>query len=252
MPKASLSTIGGTIRAIFFDLDDTLCDAQSAFRAGLAAAFQVLRARVPDLEEARLRATWQRVNADLFVAVNAGAMLMAEARRERFRRTLRVLDLADDALADQLDRLLGETQLRHLTLFPDAAVLDTLRGQVSIGIITNGAGDAHPDSQRTKAAHLGLLDRVDHFWVSDEIGWRKPDPRAFQPALDALDLAPASCLFVGDSLVNDIAGAVAVGMPSVLIWRDAQLFAPAPDGPVPTVVLTSLLDLPGLVAPAAV
>lgn len=247
MHKVALSTI----RAIFFDLDDTLCDSRSAFRAGRDAAFQALLARCPSLDVDRLRAAWERVNAVLLAAVNAGAMLMADARRERFRRTLRALDRADDALADQLDLLLGETQLRHLALFPDAAVLDRLRGRVALGIITNGAGDAHPDSQRTKAAHLGLLDRVDRFWVSDDIGWRKPDPRAFQPALDALGLAPAACLFVGDSLANDIAGATASGMPSALIWRDARPFAPALDGPRPTVVLASLLELVGLVTPSA-
>ena len=241
-----------TIRAIFFDLDDTLCDARSAFRAGRDAAFQALLARSPGLDEGRLRATWARVNGELFSALDAGVMLMADVRRERFRRTLRALDLADDALADQLDLLLGETQLRQLTLFPDAVVLDALRGQFPLGIITNGAGDGHPDSQRTKAAHLGLLDRVDTVWVSDDMGWRKPDPRAFRPAFEMLGLDPVACLYVGDSLTTDIAGAAVSGMASALIWRDARPFAPAPDGPDgprPTVVLASLLELPRLVAP---
>lgn len=238
-----------TIQAIFFDLDDTLCDARSAFRAGRDVAFQTLLAQRPDLDRAHLRAAWVRVNSDLFRAVNAGAMLMADARHQRFRRTLRALDLPDDTLADQLDLLLGETQLRHLALFPDAAVLNALRGQFHIGIITNGAGDAHPDSQRTKAAHLGLLERVQSFWVSDEIGARKPDPRAFQPALAAIGLVPSACLFVGDSLPNDIAGAAATGMLSALIWRDAHAFAPTSDDPQPTFVLASLLDLPALIAP---
>jgi HAD superfamily hydrolase (TIGR01509 family) len=239
------------IRAIFFDLDDTLCDARPAFRAGRDDAFQALLARWPDLDRARVCATWERVNDELFVAVNAGTMLMAGARRERFRRTLRALDRADDAFADQLDLLLGETQLRHLALFPDAAVLDTLRGQVRTGIITNGAGDAHPDSQRTKAAHLRLLDRVEGIWISDEMGARKPDPHAFWPACRALGLAPGACLFVGDSLTNDIAGATSAGMRTALIRRDGAPFAPAPGDPRPSAVLAALGELPRMVAAAA-
>lgn len=231
------------IRAIFFDLDDTLCDARPAFRAGRDAAFGALLARWPHLDAEGIRAAWEQVNAELFAILNAGTMRMADVRGERFRRTLRVLGREDDAFADQLDWLLGETQLHQLALFPDADILDTLRGQVHTGIITNGAGDAHPDSQRTKAASLGLLDRVERIWISDEMGVRKPNPQAFQPACRALGLAPDTCLFVGDSLTNDIAGAAAAGMPTALIWRDSLPFAPTPADPRPTLVLTSLHDL---------
>ena len=231
-------------RAIFFDLDDTLCNAQTAFRAGRVVAFNALLAERPDLDAARLLATWEDVHTVLFAALDAGAMTMAEVRRERFRRTLRILDLADDALADRVDLILGETQLRHLRLFPDATVLETLRERMPVGVITNGAGDAHPDSQRSKAAHLDLLDRVDSFWVSDETGFRKPDARAFQPGLASVGLAPTACVYVGDSIATDVAGAVAAGMRAALIWRDTTQDMPARINGAPDIaVIRSLLDL---------
>jgi putative hydrolase of the HAD superfamily len=90
-----------------------------------------------------------------------------------------------------------------------------------LGVITNGAGDTHPDSQRTKAESLQLLGRVDGFWVSDEMGYRKPDPWAFLPALQVVGASAEDCLFVGDSLEADIAGANAAGMRSALIMRRA-------------------------------
>jgi putative hydrolase of the HAD superfamily len=54
------------------------------------------------------------------------------------------------------------------------------------------------------------------------VGVRKPDPRIFRHALDALRLAPRDAVFVGDSATRDMAGARGVGMPHAwLVRRDA-------------------------------
>lgn len=236
------------IRAVFFDLDDTLCDAATAFQAGRAAAFARLCARHPALTNHEVERAWAGVRETLFRELDAGRLTMAEVRLRRFRATLRALGIADDAFADQLDLLLGTTQLAHLALFPDATVLDVLRGGPHVGIITNGAGDAHPDSQRSKAAHLGLLDRVDSFWVSDEMGYRKPDPRAFQPALNAVGLAPAGCLYVGDAPASDIVGANRAGLRSVLVWRAPSEPPPGAGDERPAAIVHTLSELPALIA----
>jgi putative hydrolase of the HAD superfamily len=44
------------------------------------------------------------------------------------------------------------------------------------------------------------------------VGCKKPDPRIFQAALDALRASPAEAVFVGDSLRRDMAGARGMGM----------------------------------------
>lgn len=208
------------IRAVLFDLDDTLCDAAPAFAAGRDAAFAQALVSLPGVTEMELRAAWDAAHVDLFRALNAGEMTMARVREERFRRVLALLGRSDDRLADHLNSILGQTQLDALRLFDDVAALAELRSKgLFLGVITNGAGDAHTDSQRTKAAHLNLPGKVDGFWVSDEMGYRKPDPRAFLPALQATGAAATECLYIGDSLETDIAGANAAGMRSALIQR---------------------------------
>jgi HAD superfamily hydrolase (TIGR01509 family) len=236
------------IGAVFFDLDDTLCAAAPAFAAGRRAAFAAALASRPTLTASALDDAWRRAHADLLPKLEAGALTMAEVRRLRFRRTLAAAGAPDDALADRLDALLGETQLAHLRRFDDTAALDALRKRgVFVGIITNGADDTHADSQRTKAAQLGLLDAVDGFWASDSMGRRKPDPRAFAPALAAAGYPVERCLYVGDSLANDIAGANAAGLRSVLLLRDADpatLPGSAPDAgqPQPWRIVRSLWE----------
>ncbi len=211
------------IRAVFVDLDDTLCDAAPAFTAGRRAAFAAALAQTPGLTEQALHDAWARVNADLFHALDTGELTMAQVRDTRFQKTLAAAGVHDDRLADALNALLGETQLAHLRAFDDVAALGTLRERgVFVGIITNGADDTQSDSQRTKAERLGLLRQIDGFWVSDTMGYRKPDPRAFLPALSAAGCDPERCLYVGDSRMNDIAGANAAGMRSVLLLRGAS------------------------------
>ena len=60
------------IRAVLFDLDDTLCDAAPAFAAGRAAAFAQALVSLPGVTEAELRAAWDATNVDLFRELDAG------------------------------------------------------------------------------------------------------------------------------------------------------------------------------------
>jgi len=61
---------------------------------------------------------------------------------------------------------------------------------------------------------LALSRFVDWRFVSCETGVRKPDPRAYTGAADALHLEPQQCLFVDDREGN-CAAARQVGMPAV-------------------------------------
>jgi putative hydrolase of the HAD superfamily len=72
---------------------------------------------------------------------------------------------------------------------------------------------------RPLLARLDLLERFEVVVVSCEAGSRKPEPRIFQAATEALGLSPDQVLHVGDSLEHDVMGARAAGMRSVGIRR---------------------------------
>ena len=81
-------------------------------------------------------------------------------------------------------------------------------------------------------ADLGLAERLDVALFSSEVGWRKPHPAMFEQALAALEVDPARTLFVGDSLVNDVGGAAALGIHTCqALWfvADATEGAPEPE-----------------------
>jgi putative hydrolase of the HAD superfamily len=64
----------------------------------------------------------------------------------------------------------------------------------------------------------GVLHLLDGAVYSSEIAWTKPHPGAFRAALEAVGgVDPASAVFVGDRLFDDIHGAKSAGMRAVLV-----------------------------------
>ena len=64
----------------------------------------------------------------------------------------------------------------------------------------------------------GVLEHIDGAVYSSEIDWTKPHPEAFWAALRAVGGSdPATAVFVGDRLFDDIHGAKSAGMRAVLV-----------------------------------
>jgi putative hydrolase of the HAD superfamily len=188
----------------------------------------------------QLLSTWHEVWQEMVAELATGSLKMAQVRSRRIVRVLQRVSYEDQALAAEVDLLLGQELLDQLRCYEDIDMLARLRGRFKVAIVTNGADDDHPDSQRSKALRLGLLEQVDGFFASDAYGARKPEPSFFLAAAAALQVEPSDVVFVGDSPENDIAGANAGGMTSVLLWRRGG--EPPRDHP-PHHVIRSLYEL---------
>lgn len=87
------------------------------------------------------------------------------------------------------------------------AFVDELRASGLItAVLTNGT-----DEVRDEAAALGVTELFDAFFNSAEIGFTKPDPRAFQHVLDELSVDGPQVFFTDDSH-RKLAGATELGM----------------------------------------
>ena len=103
--------------------------------------------------------------------------------------------------------------------------LDRLRAAgLRLGVVSNSDGRVE---EALVAA--GLRDRFDVVLDSALVGVEKPDPAIFRAALDALGVAPAEALYVGDLYEVDVVGARAAGMPAALLGL--VLPGAAPDCP---------------------
>lgn len=86
------------------------------------------------------------------------------------------------------------------------ALADQLRAVgLRTAVLTNGT-----DTIPAEAEHMRLHDHFDAVFNSAEIGYAKPDPRAFFAVLDALEVGPYEVFFTDDS-PEKVAGADALG-----------------------------------------
>ncbi len=94
----------------------------------------------------------------------------------------------------------------------------------------------------------GVLEYFDACVWSCDLPWTKPHREAFIAVMDAVGASdPASCVYVGDRLFDDISGAKAVGMRAVLLPHSDipadQLVAVDVE---PDAVIHRLAELPGV------
>ena len=110
----------------------------------------------------------------------------------------------------------GISRLR-LGLYPHVReVLDALCGRYPLGLVT----DAQSTYARGELHRVGLLDYFDPIIVSGDHGYRKPDRRLFQLALDGMEVAAENALYVGNDMHRDIFGAREAGMRTVMFDSD--------------------------------
>ncbi len=216
------------IRAILFDLDDTLYPERDYVLSGYGVVAEKVAAEAgrprDEIRQWMIARFDEKGREGLFDELLERAGLSADAGRiaelvEAYRRHEPTLRL-DPAVADLLWRL---------------------RQTYRLGLVTDGLGIM----QRRKVAALGLaalVDRVVYCW---ELDAPKPDPGGYRAALTALGCEASQALVVGDRPDHDLAAAAALGIAAVRV-RTAR-FAAQESGPAaqPLMTIDSLLDLEG-------
>jgi HAD superfamily hydrolase (TIGR01509 family) len=181
------------IRAVAFDLDDTLTDWTLGITNAAAAVGD------PTILD-RVRAeTW----------VQRGGLVVD---RHHWRALHEPEKFMDTALVPAFLAALDPP------LFDDARrALEALHGRVTLALLTN-----NPFGADVLTRHGLDADVFDCVAIADP-AFRKPDARAFAPLLATLGLEASAIAYVGDSAVADVEGAVAAGLHAVWLdrWNDA-------------------------------
>lgn len=225
-PAAIVFDLFGTL--VFFD-DTRLPPAPPGLgRAG---------ATVPDLAQRLQRV---RPDADVrdFVAVleRVGREMLARKRAEgieietslRFRQALREIGVSEST-AEEEGRAMAMTHMASLASAvvcpPDrGALLGELAERHRLALLSNFD---HGPTARRILAEAGLDSFFESITISEEEGLRKPVAELFHRTCRRLGLPPRRCLYVGDTMVEDIHGATAAGLGAVRVGGSDGQFAPA-------------------------
>jgi len=124
---------------------------------------------------------------------------------------------ADSAYACAVEITRGWERHENFELYDDVpeALAGLRAAGLRIGLVSNSSRDV-----REFAVHHGL--EVDAGISSFHHGRTKPHASIFRAVLDLLGVEPAEAVMVGDTIADDIEGALAVGMRAILVDREAR------------------------------
>lgn len=154
--------------------------------------------------------------------------------------------VSEDFLSEALREYYAISQDRWLPEQDAVPTLEALKERgYRLGLVSNAADDADVQTLVDKAAIRPYFDQI---ITSAAMGIRKPDPRIFQPLVNAWAVEASQIAMVGDTLGADILGAQNAGLFSIWIRRrgDTPANRAHADTIRPDAVIDRLIDLPAL------
>ena len=223
------------LKAVLMDIDDTLLDfgkcAEQAMRIGFAECGFPF--------DDSTYAVFTRINDVLWQQIERGELTTQQLFEFRWNRIFEALGIQADGVAFEKRFL----DLLYETAIPVDGAADICR-YLKEKYILCAASNAFHDQQLNRLKMAGLLPFFDHVFISESLGYRKPETaffdacRAFLPGV-----AADECVMIGDSLTADISGGKAAGMKT--IWYN-HTRRPVPEHCEADQIVESLPELKNL------
>ena len=223
------------LKAVLMDIDDTLLDfgkcAEQAMRVGFAEW------GLP-FGDSTYR-TFTPINDGLWRMIERGELTTQQLLAFRWNRIFDALGIRADGAAFE-QRFLD---LLYETAIPVDGAADICR-YLKEKYILCAASNAFHDQQLNRLKMAGLLPFFDHVFVSESLGYRKPETAFFDTCRALLPgVAADECVMIGDSLTADISGGKAAGMKT--IWYN-HTRRPVPEHCEADQIVESLSELKNL------
>jgi putative hydrolase of the HAD superfamily len=206
------------VKAVIFDLDNTLFDHTGSAEAAVRAWLPSLGADPSDA----LVAEWFAIEDRVYPRWLAGELTHQAQRRARLHEFLPLVGHPVPATEPEQDEFFtGYLNLykSHWSAYPDARpALELAQGNGwRIGVLTNGS----TIQQNAKLETIGLAPLVDVVCTTESLGVSKPDPQSYLQTCAHLGVPPAETLMIGDNPALDVQGAQAAGLTARHLNRPA-------------------------------
>lgn len=221
------------VKAIIFDLDNTLVDFMGFKEKAVTASAEAMVA-------AGLEGSPEEVAKGIFDVYWETHIENPEIFQDFLMGKIGKVDYKYVAAGIRAYRQIEFSELK--TYEGVKGTLQALRQSgLAIGILT----DARALKAWFRLIYLGLQDEFDFVLSFTDTGVRKPESKAFQAAIDKVresvpDIRPEEILMVGDSYTRDILGAKKAGMMAAIAKYGAT---DEPCGVEPDFILNSITDL---------
>jgi FMN hydrolase / 5-amino-6-(5-phospho-D-ribitylamino)uracil phosphatase len=209
------------IRAICFDLDNTLWDVWPVIRRAEQAMYELLAQRYPRVVAAHTVESMREARERTAAAYPQMRHDFTFLRMQTLRDHAREFGYGEAMVEEAFDAFIRARN--DVELYEDVlAGLDSLRVHYRLFTASNGNADL---------ATIGLAHYFERSIAARQVGALKPDPVIFHKVVEGTGLALAEVAYVGDDPQLDVVGARRAGMQPVWINRDGSLWPDALEPP---------------------
>lgn len=231
-------------KLILFDLDDTLYDFSRCWEKGMKEAIR-LHPTTCGFETDAFYQVLKEYSDSLWHLLEENKISFSEYRYLRMAKAFEAFDqkLEREAASDFQKLFSGKT-IESITPVPATrSLLDKWSKTYRLGIVTNGPADM--TSGKIRRLELDHLFSADAIFISELVGFSKPDRRIFHHVLQFYGVSPGEALFVGDTWSADIVGAIEAGISAV--WLNPKKRLPATEHQ-PLAIIADLAELDNILA----
>lgn len=191
-------------KAIFFDIDDTVFDYEASAHIAMGETCADMGVK---FEEEHFRG-FMHADKKFWDMQKAGILTIGEVMDRRAAETAQIMGIPERA---DTFRDIFLIKMRNSAVLIDGAE-DIIRYAHGRGYRLCTASNGFIVMQTSRLKKSGLSEYFSDVFVSDDIGYEKPDPRFLNEALSRCGLSAADALMVGDSREADIKAAQNAGM----------------------------------------
>ncbi|MCO5567107.1 hypothetical protein L7F22_020792 [Adiantum nelumboides] len=227
------------VKAVFFDMDDTLVPSHAADACALLAVARLLASHIPHIDHQAV------IDAFLLLFFSQPwdplhQIDVTEWRSQLWNRALLCQNIDDMNLAKDMQTTFDAERLRVFRWANGVeALVRRLQSQgYKTGIITNG----HSKIQRAKLKACRAEDLFSLILVGGEQPDEKPHKDIFLKACKMAGCEPDKAIFVGDTLKTDIQGGLNAGFLAT-VWIDFHGSGHPKGGPKPHYIINNILEL---------
>ncbi len=218
------------IKHIFFDLDNTLWDYRRNAKITLEKLyeeFQIEKTYGFSFEE--FHPFYHESNESLWAGLRDQKVTKEDLRARRFPEAFQNMGIENPEFAlDFEERFVDEVTDSNHIVEGTEEILNYLKDKYTLHILSNGFEEV----TYRKIENSIISNYIETISTAEGAGAPKPDPKAFQTALDISKASREESLYVGDDWIADMVGATRFGMKAIFFNPLDETHDWIPDVPI--------------------
>ena len=203
------------IKAVLWDIDGTLLNFKKAQYVALYKCFNHFNEYLDD----EMVDVYDHINHAYWLMLEKGEIGKNELLVKRFVDFFGKYDILIDPVSFNE---MYQVELGNTYVFNDNGY-ETVKALKDRGIIQFAVTNGTKVAQNGKLRGSGLIDILNEIFISEDVGYEKPDKRFFEPVITKLNeygIDKSECIIVGDSESSDVQGGINAGIRTVHYTND--------------------------------